>query len=109
MATQEIPREQWRAFCDDFSRKHQGEKVVVEVLDPDLGVQPEAEDLPFVGISADVKEGESVIAVMVGDRPDDHESHLINNPAHLRVEQGRTPAIEIEQDDGPTTLVRFEE
>ena len=109
MPTREIPREQWRAFCDDFSRKHRGEKVVVEVLDRDLGPQREAENLPFVGISADEKAGENVIAVMVGGEARDNDEHLINNPAHLRVDEGRKPAIEIEPSDGPKTLVRFGE
>ncbi len=109
MPTREIPREQWRAFCDDFSRKHRGEKVVVEVLDRERGPQREADHLPFVGISADEKAGENVIAVMTGGQPRDNEEHLINNPKHLRVDEGRKPAIEIEPGDGPKTLVTFDE
>ncbi len=107
MPTREIPREQWQKFCDDFSRAHQGEKVVVEVLDREAGDQREAERLPFVGISADEKDGENVIAVMVGARGE--EEHLINKPAHLRVDEGRQPTVEIEPSDGPPTLVRFGE
>jgi hypothetical protein len=108
--TREIPREQWRSFLDDFSKKHQGENATVEVLDVERGDQHESDRLPFVGISADQKSGENVIAVMVGDQPDRHEQHLINKPAHLRVlDEGRRSAIEIEETDGPKTLVRFED
>ncbi len=107
--TREIPREQWRSFLDDFSKKHQGEKVSVEVLDRDLGPQREVENLPFVGISADEKAGEHVIAVMVGEQPSRHEEHLINNPAHVRIAEGKKPSIEIEPSDGPKTIVQFEE
>ncbi len=107
MTTREIPREQWTRFCDDFSRQHRGEKVVVEVHDRALGAQREVERLPFVGISADEKAGENVISVMVGGRADDNEEHLVTNPAHLRVAEGQKPAIEIEPRDGPTTVVQF--
>ncbi len=107
MPTREIPREQWRKFCDDFSRAHQGENVVVEVLDREAGDQREAEGLPFVGISADEKNGENVIEVMVGERG--QQQHLINKPSHLRVDEGRKPTVEIEASDGPKTLVRFDE
>ncbi len=107
MPTREIPREQWRSFCDDFSRKHKGEKASVEVFEQGRGSRPETRNLPFVGISADEKAGENIISVMVGERADDHESHLINNPAHLRVlEEGKRSSIEIEPSDGPKTLVR---
>ncbi len=110
MPTREIPREEWSHFLDDFSRKHRGEPARVEVLNRDTGNQREAEKMPFVGISADEKAGENVIAVMVGEKPDDHEQHLINKPSHLRVlEEGRRSALEIEQTDGPKTLVTFEE
>ncbi len=109
MNTREIPRDQWSSFCDDFSRRHHGEKVVVDVLDRERGSQREADRLPFVGISADEKAGENVISVMVGERPDDHQSHLVNNPEHLRVAEGQKPAIEIEARDGPKTLIQFGE
>ncbi|MGE5361415.1 MAG: DUF5335 family protein [Bacteroidales bacterium] len=108
MPTREIPREQWRSFLDEFSRKHRGEKATVEVLDRERGDQTEATNMTFVGISADQKAGENVIAVMVGDQPGRHEERLINKPAHVRVEEGRQPAIEIEPSDGPKTLLRFE-
>jgi Family of unknown function (DUF5335) len=107
--TREIPRGEWQHFCDDFSRKHRGEKVTVDVLDRDLGAQREIEHQPFVGISADEKSGENVIEVMVGEQPDRNAERIINNPAHLRVAEGGKPALEIEPRDGPTTIVMFEE
>ncbi len=109
LPTREIPREQWRSFLDDFSKQHRGQKATVEVLDQDRGDQHEADGLTFVGISADEKAGENVIAVMVGDKPERHEERLINKPAHVRVrDEGRQASIEIEPSDGPKTLVRFE-
>lgn len=109
MDTREIPRGEWQRFCDDFSRKHQGEKVSIDVLDRELGAQREIAHQPFVGISADEKSGENVIEVMVGERPDRHEERIINNPAHLRVAEGERPSLEIEAGDGPKTIVQFEE
>ncbi len=109
MPTREIPRDQWTSFLDDFSREHRGQKATVEVLGQGQGDQHEANRLTFVGISADEKAGENVIAVMVGDKPDRHEQRLINKPTRLRVrDEGQDDSIEIEQRDGPKTLVRFE-
>ncbi len=109
MESREIPRGEWQRFCDDFSRKHRGEKVSVDVLDRDLGAQREIERQPFVGISADEKNGENVIEVMVGEQPDRNEERIINNPAHLRVAEGARPSLEIEPADGPRTIVQFDE
>ena len=109
MKSKEIARREWQRFCDDFSRKHRGEKVSVDVLDRDLGAQREIENQPFVGISADEKNGENIIEVMVGGQPNRNEERIINNPAHLRVAEGGKPAIEIEARDGPTTIVTFDE
>ena len=54
MATQEIPRDEWREFFDGFSRRHEGWLVTVEVLGSDIGAQVEAYELPLVGVTAEV-------------------------------------------------------
>ena len=66
MQTRDIPREQWIKFFDDFSWRHEGWIVTLEVLGPDIGNQEEANNLPLVGISADVKARENQIEIIVG-------------------------------------------
>ena len=83
MDLMEIPRERWIRFFDEFSKLHQGWIVTVEVLGSDLGDQEEANGLPLVGISADVKDRENRVEIMVGGRPDAHLTRIINNPKRI--------------------------
>src|SRR5215813_11447880 len=80
MQTREIPREQWIRFFDDFSKNHEGWVVTLEVVSSDLGDQEEANGLPLVGISADVKARENRVEIILGGRPDADVTRLINTP-----------------------------
>lgn len=111
MATREIPREEWIEFFDGFSRQHEGWLVTVEVLSSELGAQVEARELRLEGITADLKgDGEDTISIMVGETPDDHVTHTITAPSHVRLEQtqeGANEALQIESASGAMTLLRF--
>lgn len=110
MGSTEIPREKWVGFFDEFSKQRKGWVVTVEVLGADLGDQEEANGLPLVGISADVRDRENRITIMVGDRPDAHLTRIINNPKRVWVkmpEEAAHEALEVEDEDGTRTLVSF--
>ena len=111
MPTQEIPRDEWSAFFDSFSRQHEGWLATVEVFGDDLGAQVEARELRLEGITADLKgSNEDAISIMVGETPDDHVTHTITAPSHVRLEQtqeGANEALQIESASGATTLLRF--
>jgi hypothetical protein len=110
MSTQDISRDEWAAFFDSFSLRHQGWLVTVEVFGSDIGAQVEARELPLQGITAELKrEGEDAISIIVGDTPEQHVTHTIGAPARVilkRSEEGADEAIEIES-AARTTLVRF--
>ena len=108
--TKEIPREEWIKFFDDFSKRHEGWIVKLEVMGQDLGDQEEASGLPLVGISADVKAGENRIEILVGGRPDANFTRIINSPKRVWYKQPKAAAdeaIEVESDDGTKTLITF--
>jgi len=111
MQTREIPRDEWVAFFDSFSRQHEGWLVRLEVFGSDIGAQIEAEELPLQGISAELKgDGEDTISIIIGEAPEQHVTHSIAAPAHVRLEeteQGAHEALQIETTDGNTTLLRF--
>ena len=110
MQTREIPREQWIKFFDDFSKNHEGWIVTLEVLGPDIGDQEEADRLPLVGVSADVKAHENRIEIIVGGRPDVDVTHFIERPKHIWVKEPRMSGdevIEVESEDGIKTLLNF--
>src|SRR4051812_10410925 len=61
MQTVVIPRADWRAKLDEFSTVHQGWRVSLELLEPSLGAQPEIDDLPLRGVTAEVDVREPAI------------------------------------------------
>jgi len=110
MRTRDIPREQWVRFFDDFSKNHEGWIVSLEVLGSDIGDQEEADRLPLVGISADLKAHEDRLEIIVGGRPEADVTRFIERPKHVWVKEPRIPgdeAIEIESEDGIKTLLNF--
>lgn len=111
MKSEEIPHDQWQTFLDDLSRRHQGEKISIQLMAPDLGSQVEADQLPLLGITADKKDirGE-VIEVIAGGRPSPDVNHVVERPTHVRVaitDDGSEQAVEIESETQPTVLVSF--
>src|SRR5215813_4437939 len=110
MNTREIPREQWVKYFDNFSKNHEGWIVTLEVISYDIGDQEEANGLPLVGISADVKARENRIDLMVGGKPDVDVERFINNPIRVWVKEPEIPGdevIEVESEDGIKTLLNF--
>jgi hypothetical protein len=108
MPTREIPREDWKAFCDRFSREHEGWLATVEVLHERIGAQVEAEDLPFEGISAASKgSGGEAIEIFLRVEPDRTLTHSVADPTRLWVEiteAGAERALEVEAAAGKTIL-----
>src|SRR5688572_25306210 len=110
MSTLEIPHDEWAAFFEGFSRRHQGWLATVEVFGSDIGAQVEARELPFEGITADLKQDDgNSISIFIGKTPDEHVTHMILAPTHVRLKQteaGADEALEIESAT-ETTLLRF--
>jgi Family of unknown function (DUF5335) len=110
MQTRDIPREQWIRFFDDFSKNHEGWIVTMEVLGADIGDQEEVNNLPLVGISADLKARENRVEIIVGGRPDVDVTRFIERPKHIWVKEPGLPgdeAMEIESEDGIKTILNF--
>lgn len=110
MPTQEIPSYEWARFFDEFSRRHRGWLVTIEILGLDIGDQVQARNLPLEGITVDPNEvGEDQITIIAGDRPDARISRTIAAPSRVWIKQtdeGADEALEIESFNG-AVLVRF--
>jgi hypothetical protein len=90
MKTREILPPEWKPFFDRFSRAHQGMRATVETLDLDLGVQPNARNLPLVGVAIEGGEDDRRIEVIVGESTRAHLTHVIDQPLRVRVAEGTT-------------------
>src|SRR5258706_12678652 len=110
MPTTEIPRSEWSLFFDSFSLRHQGWLVNLDVKDNSLFKKPEADELPLEGISADVKDGEDVIAISVGREDEGLLRHAIEGATTVRLEQtpeGHDKSIEIDSKSSGKTYLQL--
>ena len=111
MHTLEIPREQWGRFFDGLSREHGSEPVRIEVLGADRGAPRQLGVLPLEGVGAHLDGGFTVISVLAGGGGARHVAHHIPRPRRvwiLRSPGGDEEGIEIEADEGSTTVIHFE-
>ena len=110
MQTVAIPRADWRATLDEFSTSHEGWRVSLELLDQDIGVQPEIDDLPLRGVTAEVGERDSTITISAEAKNREQVTHVIHGPAAVRLERndlGADVALEIESRDHAKAILRF--
>ncbi|HEX7333035.1 MAG TPA: DUF5335 family protein [Pyrinomonadaceae bacterium] len=111
MQTRQIPKSEWPAFLDRFSRQHEGWLVKLEILNPDLGAQIEETGLALAGLTDEWDEADgNTIMIMAGNEPDAHVTHSISNPTEVSLEQtdeGADAALSIKSADGTTALLSF--
>jgi hypothetical protein len=111
MQTIQIPKSEWQAFFDTFSRKHEGWLVNLEILGPEIGAQIEESGLILEGVTDEWDEiAGNAITIMAGNTPDDHVTHSIAQPTEVMLEQtdaGADAALSIKSADGTTSLLKF--
>jgi hypothetical protein len=112
MLTKEIAREEWGKFLNEFSRRHRGARVTLEILGSEAGAAKEGERLPLVGVVWDPKNAAGpIVEVSIGGDPHTHIAHVVPNPSAIRLAQvdgGVDKALQIESADAPTALVTLE-
>src|SRR5947209_15145999 len=101
MPTREIPRDEWNAFFEMFSKQYEGWLATVEVLGRDIGAQEEAHELPLVGIIADLNGSDAdAVSIIVGKAAEDHVTHTVTGAARVRLKQTESGADEALQIEG---------
>ena len=111
MKTREIPKNEWPKFFDNFTSRHEGWSVTLEILGAELGAQVQECELALSGI---VDEWDEIhgnrIAILLGEKPDDHITHRISRPTEVSLEQtegGADVVLAIKSADGVTALLQF--
>ena len=110
MNTRSIPKDRWCDELDAFSRQHEGWRVNVEVSTAGGDRRTEARNLPLQGVSCDAPGGDR-IAVIAGDRADDHLTHEIPGAVAIdidRTDTGAERGVRIRAADGSETRVEFQ-
>lgn len=113
MQSQEIPQDQWQTFFDDFSKRHVGQPVTIELINREYGDQPEGIRLPLVGVSLDPKDSSGqLIEIMVGGQTEADVNHIVRRAVRVLVaksDDGQDRALEIDCRDQPNVLLNFGE
>ena len=110
MRTVEVPRKDWARTLDEFSARHQGWLVSLDVLGPTLGVQPQIRELPLRGVTAESGPRGSAITISAARFDGEQITHLIPSATHVRIErtnEGADVALEVESDEGLAAILRF--
>jgi nucleotide-binding universal stress UspA family protein len=103
-----LARRDWSAELQRVSVTHQGEPATIAIVRDDLGTQREAFGLPFVGVTADVRDGAEEIAVMLAKENGTHLTHVISQPQDVRLHETddqHDVELVIVGRDGSTTLL----
>jgi hypothetical protein len=111
MHSHEIPNAEWVPFFDEVSKRHHGEHVTVELIGRKIAGRGFRRDESLMDITVDPPTGACKIQVMLGGSITTNMAHEIAHPIHVRLSQsddGKDAAIEIEADDGPCAVVRFD-
>jgi Family of unknown function (DUF5335) len=110
MRTIEVPREAWARRLNEFTAIHDGWLVSLEVTGPEIGAQPQVDNLPLLGVSADRVDHDGSIAISVARSGAEHLTHIIRDVRHVAIEQtdeGADMAMQIEAGDGTIAILRF--
>lgn len=110
MKTREIPRNQWKKFFDNLSRKQEGWEATLEVFSPDIGDQVEERHMFLTGMTAELADSGDKIEIMMGGHPNGHLTHIVTAPVEVNLQQtsvGVDAALQIRAADGTTTLLHL--
>jgi hypothetical protein len=105
-----IERTDWKDFFQDFSELHRGEKTRLGVFEIRDGVVSDLwieDGLPLLDIDVDVKDGRQAIGLLF-----EHFRHSIENVSaikHVGDEEEVGGGVDIQDDEGRTTALRFED
>jgi hypothetical protein len=110
MRTIEIPREAWARRLNEFTANHDRWLVSLEVTGPEIGAQPQVDNLPLLGVSADRVDHDGSIAISVARSEAEHLTHIIRDVTRVAIAQtdeAADVAMQIEAADGTTAILRF--
>jgi len=119
MTQDAIPPQQWRSFCDQFSRQHHGWRVTLTVVDTrQLDTRPQqieaasrrlVTDQLFRGITAEPRRQGLELTILVGEGTQ-HTAHPVGQPLRIEFEQqqgGAHRGLRIDTTSGETLCLAF--
>jgi hypothetical protein len=110
MRTVDIPQKDWARALDEFSARHDGSLISLDVVARPLGVQPQIRELPLRGVTVESSPRGRAIVISAARADGEHVTHLIPSPTRVSIErtnEGADIALEIESEEGLAAILRF--
>jgi hypothetical protein len=106
VSSREIVRQEWVHLLDQFSRDFEGSMARLEVVGKAGAQHVIVDHMPFVGMSADLKDGEDTVVVSFTQSENAMFDHTIADVKNVSIDElnGRVARVEIVSDDGTTTV-----
>ncbi len=108
----ELKKEDWGRFFNNLSKRRYEWMTKVEILNPEIGDQTMSNGLPLNGITVETHGDRISIDISVGETKGNHQTHNIVNPTRVAFLPGdgvHDDVVDIEEEDGTKTLIRFTE
>jgi hypothetical protein len=104
MTVRQLPKTDWRSYCDRVSKAMLGKQAQLEVAALPLGDQIAAKWVPLIGITYDPKGDTFEVAV-------ENLDHLIHRPRDVHVDEQATGLVSmaITDTDGRQQIVQLRE
>jgi hypothetical protein len=114
-----IPPERWPECLEQFSRAHAGQAASVCTSGAPAGGAANADQMPLIGIVAEPTKSTSApsaespgseLHIMLGRPGGPHVDHVVKEPCRIWAAEwndGFSAVLEIDADDGSTTLVQI--
>ncbi|MFF8605689.1 DUF5335 family protein [Streptomyces sp. NPDC015346] len=105
-----LDRDRWTTALDELTDTYGGQLVSIELLDPAIGHQYEAERLPFSYLTYDAKD--DVVIVAVGGQSSRYPvvlRHMVQHPKEIDVSTVDVPepAVRVLDQEDTATLITF--
>lgn len=109
--SKQIPQQRWLEFFDMFGDGNRGRTIAIEVINQEIGDEQLIENAPLMSIVYDPPDKDNNLAIETG-KDEVNYAHNITAPTQLweaQDENGEVMALEIEDESGTKTILRFEQ
>src|SRR5690242_1183985 len=104
-----IERGHWTEFLNGYSDENAGRRASIRLDGFASGSQTEAQNVPFRGISAEVRPGREAVTITVGEDRSEL-TRIIENPREIAIledDQGNEVGLAIQEPQGEVTSLLF--
>ena len=109
--SKQIPQERWLEFFDLLSDGNRGRMIAIEVINPEIGDEELIKNAPLLSLVYDPPKKGNDLMIETGKEQVNY-AHTVTAPTEVweaQDENGKVVALEIKDESGTQTILRFEQ